>query len=150
MNKKILQECPMCGGNLKVRELYCPGCHIRIEGNFEPQKSRLLYLSRKELEFVELFVRVRGNIKEVEKVLGVSYPTVRGMLDSTIKSMGYSVKRRIDAKRRMEIIERLEKGEISAEKASELIKEGEISNEYSHDGSPDMGTAGNTEMEEDK
>ncbi len=130
MKKKILLECPICSGNLQVRVLYCPSCNIRIEGSFEPQKSRLLYLSRKELEFVELFIRVRGNIKEVEKALGISYPTVRGMLDSIIKNMGFSVKSPVSPKRRLEIIEHLEKGEISAEKAAELLKTG---SEEEHD-----------------
>jgi hypothetical protein len=79
-------------------------------------------LTRKDLEFIELFVRLRGNIKEVEKVLGVSYPTVRGMLDSVIKNLGYSVGRPVDAKKRIEIIEKVSKGELSAEKAAELLK----------------------------
>lgn len=121
-NKRVLQECPMCSGTLQVRELYCPRCRIRIQGDFEPPQSRLLSLSRKELEFIELFVRLRGNIKEVEKVLGVSYPTVRGMIDEVIKNLGYTVAKQPDAEKRMEIIERVSKGELSAERAAELLK----------------------------
>jgi len=120
--KRILQECPMCNGALQVRELYCPRCRIRIQGDFEPPHSRLLSLSRKELEFVELFVRLRGNIKEVEKALGVSYPTVRGMLDGVIKSLGYAEGKPLDAEKRMEIIEKVSKGELDADKAAELLK----------------------------
>ena len=71
--KRLLQECPLCSGTLQVRELYCPRCRIRIQGDFEPPHSRLLSLGRKELEFIELFVRLRGNIKEVEKALGQFY-----------------------------------------------------------------------------
>ena len=122
MEKKLLHECPVCGGSLRVRVLQCPGCQTRIEGNFEPNASPIFYLSGKELEFVELFVKVRGNIKEVEKALGISYPTVRGMLDSIIRSMGYQVKRTPDTKKRMEIIERLEKSQIDAAQAAELLK----------------------------
>lgn len=121
--KRILHECPLCSGTLLVRELYCPRCRIRIQGDFEPPHSRLLSLSRKELEFVELFVRLRGNIKEAEKALGVSYPTVRAMLDSVIKNLGYTVAKPIAAEKRMEIIEKVGKGELSAEKAAELLKE---------------------------
>ena len=121
-NKRVLQECPMCSGTLQVRELYCPRCRIRIQGDFEPPQSRLLSLSRKELEFIELFVRLRGNIKEVEKVLGVSYPTVRGMIDEVIKNLGYTVAKQPDAEKRMEIIEKVSKGELSAERAAELLK----------------------------
>jgi hypothetical protein len=120
--KRILQECPTCNGSLQVRELYCPRCRIRIQGDFEPPNSRLLSLSRKEVEFVELFVRLRGNIKEVEKALGVSYPTVRGMLDGVIKSLGYTVEKPLDAEKRMEIIEKVSRGELNAEKAAELLR----------------------------
>lgn len=121
-NKRILQECPMCSGTLQVRELYCPRCRIRIQGDFEPPHSRLLSLGRRELEFIELFVRLRGNIKEVEKALGVSYPTVRGMLDGVIKNLGYTVGKQLDAEKRMEIIEKVNRGELSAERAAELLK----------------------------
>ncbi|MBA7513970.1 hypothetical protein ES705_05988 [subsurface metagenome] len=122
MEKKLLHDCPVCGKNLRVRVLQCPGCQTRIEGNFKPNASPIFYLSGKELEFVELFIKVRGNIKEVEKALGISYPTVRGMLDSIPRTMGYQVKRTPDAKKRMEIIERLEKGQIDAAQAAELLK----------------------------
>ena len=121
-NKRILRECPMCSATLQVRELYCPRCRIRIQGDFEPPSSRLLSLGRKQLEFIELFVRSRGNIKEVEKVLGVSYPTVRGMLDGVIRNLGYSVGKQPDAEKRMEIIEKVSKGQLSAERAAELLK----------------------------
>jgi hypothetical protein len=121
-NKRILQECPICRGTLQVRELYCPRCRIRIQGDFEPPHSRLLSLSRKELDFIELFIRLRGNIKEVEKALGVSYPTVRGMLDGVIQNLGYKVGKQPDAEKRMEIIEKVSKGELSAERAAELLK----------------------------
>ena len=124
MERKLLQECPVCGSPLYVRVLECPSCHTRIEGKFAPPHSSLFYLSKKELDFVELFVRVRGNIKEVEKALGVSYPTVRGILDRVIEKMGYPVKHESDTKRRTEILEKLEKGEISPEEAAQLISSG--------------------------
>jgi len=123
MDRKLLQECPVCGGALKVRVLQCTSCHTRIEGSFEPPQSRILYLQKKDLEFVELFVRLRGNIKEMEKALGVSYPTVRGMLDGVIEKLGYSAARGLDQRKRTEIIDRLEKGEISASEAASLLKE---------------------------
>jgi hypothetical protein len=125
MEKRLLQDCPVCGSTLQVQVLQCPSCKTRIEGSFEPPPSRIFYLSKKDLEFIETFVRLRGNIKEMEKALGVSYPTVRGMLDGVIERMGYPVRRGVDAKRRGEIIDQLEKGEISAERAAELLKTGE-------------------------
>ncbi len=123
MAKKILQECPLCGNTLRLKVLQCPSCAIRIEGNFDPPHSRIFHLSYKDLDFIELFVKLRGNIKEVEKALRVSYPTVRGMLDSVIRKMGYPVKGKVDKKRRIEIIDQLEKGTITAEKAARLLQE---------------------------
>ena len=125
MERKLLQDCPVCGSTLKVQVLQCPSCNTRIEGSFEPPQSRILYLSKKDLDFVEIFVRVRGNIKEMEKALGVSYPTVRGMLDGVIEKMGYPARRNVDPKKRKEIIDRLEKGEISADEAASLLKAGD-------------------------
>jgi len=122
MERKLLQDCPVCGSALKVQVLHCPACHTRIEGDFEPPQSRILYLSKKDLDFVEIFVRVRGNIKEMEKALGVSYPTVRGLLDGIIEKMGYPSRRNVDAGKRKEIIDRLEKGEITADEAATMLK----------------------------
>lgn len=129
MEKRLLQDCPVCGGSLKVHVLQCPSCHTRIEGDFEPAQSRILYLSKKDLDFVEIFVRVRGNIKEMEKALGVSYPTVRGMLDAVIEKMGYPARRSVDSRKRKEIIDRLERGEISADQAADMLKSGESGEE---------------------
>jgi hypothetical protein len=128
MEKRMLQECPICNSTLRLKVLQCPSCGIRIEGNFDPPHSRIFYLSHKDLDFIELFVKLRGNIKEVEKALGISYPTVRGMLDSVIHKMGYPVKGEIDKKRRIEIIEQLEKGKIDAEKAARLLQQEEEEN----------------------
>lgn len=121
----MLDACPVCGHSLNVRVFQCASCHTRIEGTFDPPHSKFLLLSKKDLEFAELFIRLRGNIKEVEKHLGVSYPTVRSMLDQVIERMGYPVRDDIDKKRRMEIIDQLEKGSISAEKAAQLLKSGD-------------------------
>ena len=83
-----------------------------------------MYLSSKDLEFVELFLRVRGNIREVEKAMGISYPTVRNMLDAVNEKMGYPpVRKQVETEKRREIIHSLEQGEISADKAIGLLNE---------------------------
>jgi hypothetical protein len=125
MEKRILQECPLCKTTLKVRVLQCPACETKIEGTFDPPLSKIFSLSARDIDFIELFVRVRGNIKEMEKALGLSYPTVRSMLDRVIERLGYPVKESFDKKRRLEIIAQLESGKITAEKAAEMIRSGE-------------------------
>jgi hypothetical protein len=93
-----------------------------MENEFE--LSKFAALPKEQLHFIEIFLKCRGNIKEVEKELGISYPTVRGKLDEIISSLGYTTtkKTEMDKKR---IVSMLEKGEITAEEAIQLIKEGE-------------------------
>lgn len=122
MVKKQLHDCPVCGTGLRVKVLACPSCRTRIEGDFSPPASRLLSLGREELEFVEIFVRARGSIKEVEKILGISYPTVRGKLDDVIGKLGYKVTiQSADPGKRREILDRLEAGEINAADAARQL-----------------------------
>ncbi|NQT57516.1 MAG: DUF2089 domain-containing protein [Bacteroidetes bacterium] len=122
MKKKQLHDCPICGSELRVKVLACPSCRTKIEGDFSPPESRLFSLSREDLEFVEMFVQSRGSIKEMEKALGVSYPTVRGMLDSVIGKLGYAVDRGVAPDKRKEILDRLDKGELTAGEATKLLK----------------------------
>ena len=65
---------------------------------------------------------VPGNIKEVEKELGISYPTVRSKLDGVIKKLGYETGADEQAAKREEILKALENGEITAEQALAQLK----------------------------
>ena len=120
MAYKIITKCPVCSSNLIVERLKCKKCGTTIENDFE--LSRLNYLKSDQLKFIEVFLACRGNIKDVEKELGISYPTVRAKLDEVIAAMGFSVERKpqIDS---TDVIDRLEKGEITAEEAVNLLKE---------------------------
>ena len=129
MEKRILQECPLCKTTQKVRVLQCPSCQTKIEGTFDPPLSKMFTLSTRDVDFIELFVRVRGNIKEMEKALGLSYPRVRSMLDGVIERLGYPVRESFDKKRRQEIIAQLETGKITADRAAELISSGDTGEE---------------------
>ena len=122
MKKKQLHDCPVCGSELRVKVLACPSCRTKIEGDFSPPESKLFSLSREDLEFVEMFVQSRGSIKEMEKALSVSYPTVRGMLDSVIGKLGYTVGRGVAPDKRKDILDRLDKGELSVGEATKLLK----------------------------
>ena len=68
-------ECPVTGEPLEVTRLECPTSGVVIEGRFQPNEFALL--PEEQLEFMRIFIKVRGNLKEVERVLGLSYPTVR-------------------------------------------------------------------------
>jgi hypothetical protein len=86
---KMPGSCPVCGGKLDITSLSCRNCSTAITGRFE--SCRFCRLSPEHLSFVEVFVKNRGNIKEIERELGISYPTVRNRLDQVIAALGYSV-----------------------------------------------------------
>lgn len=124
---KMPSRCPVCSGELTVARLRCRHCETTIEGNFEV--SKFSRLSKEHLEFVEIFLKSRGNIKEVERELGISYPTVRGRLDAVLEALGYRVEpaaaeetNRAKQTKRKEILDQLNRGEISSEEAVKLLK----------------------------
>ncbi|MDR2822029.1 MAG: DUF2089 domain-containing protein [Acholeplasmatales bacterium] len=89
MKKYVIDKCPICGKELVVTKLYCKSCDTTVSGDFE--FSKLSKLSKENLFFIELFVKNQGNIKLVEKEMGVSYPTVKKYLEDAIESLGYKV-----------------------------------------------------------
>ena len=146
-------QCPICGhDHLVVTRLTCPSCGSALEGAFEPASAaateggarrsgplaptargeargearfgRLARLSDEQLEFVEVFLRCRGVIKNVEDMLGVSYPTVRGRLNAVLEALGLATddnplaeQRRV----RREILDDLSNGRITIEEAHKLL-----------------------------
>lgn len=120
MTYKVITNCPVCNNTMKITKLHCSHCQTTIENEFE--LSKLASLSKEQLEFVEVFLTCRGNIKEVEKELGISYPTVRGKLSDIISSLGYEQKKKneVDEKK---VVTMLENGEITLEEAIKLLKE---------------------------
>ncbi|MDI6601822.1 MAG: DUF2089 family protein [Thermoanaerobacteraceae bacterium] len=74
----VVGNCPFCGEDLNITKLSCLNCGIVIEGKFE--LGFLNKLNYEQINFVVEFIRCRGNIKEMEKRLGVSNPTVRSKL----------------------------------------------------------------------
>lgn len=120
--RKVISQCPVCGGELKVTRLKCEECETVIENDFV--LSKFDYLSGEELYFTETFIRCRGNIKEVEKELKISYPTVRAKLDAIIKKLGYEDEARQDEEmmKREAVLKALEQGEITVEEAIRQLK----------------------------
>lgn len=76
---RIPHRCPSCGGSLKVQQLSCPACTTRVEGEFP--LCPVCSLEEEDRALLDLFLRVRGNAKGVERALGISYPTVRARLE---------------------------------------------------------------------
>ncbi len=81
--RKVLESCPTCGGPLTITEVRCEVCATEVRSQYQP--CPFCRLSPEQMNFALLFVQSRGNLTEMEKVLGISYPTIRGKLDEIIK-----------------------------------------------------------------
>jgi hypothetical protein len=127
MPREALGKCPVCGQNTEVTAINCNECGTRIEGHF--QLCRFCRLTEEQKSFIETFVKCRGNIKEVEKELGISYPTVKNRLEDAANALGYnsstdySYNGTDDNGRRREILDQLESGELTVEDALDLLKD---------------------------
>ena len=127
MPREALGKCPVCGQNTEVTAISCNECGTRIEGHF--QLCRFCRLTEEQKSFIETFVKCRGNIKEVEKELGISYPTVKNKLEDAANALGYnnspgySYIEPDDGSRRREILDQLESGELTVEDALDMLKD---------------------------
>jgi hypothetical protein len=126
--RPLILKCPSCNGDLAVSKLHCHACEIAIEGDFGI--PALLRLNRAQLDFVGVFLKNRGNIREVERELGVSYPTVRARLDEVLDAIGFNLATKADddhdddPARRRAVLEQLSAGKISPEEAMRALSGG--------------------------
>ena len=112
-------RCPVTGEPLEVTRLRGPNSGVVIEGQFIPNEFALL--DRENLDYLRLFVKVRGNLKEVERMLGVSYPTVRARFEQMLRALGYEAPEPAGDSR-SDVLARLERGEITAEEATRSLQ----------------------------
>lgn len=123
MKKRLLGICPVCGGSLQVTELSCRTCETKIKGEFP--LSKFDALSSDLQEFALVFIKNAGNIKGVEKDMGISYPTVKKNLAELIKNLGYESKDILPEEKmtREEILAALRRKEIDFDEAQKMLKE---------------------------
>ena len=139
----VIATCPVCSGELTIARLHCRSCGTALEGEFGV--GRFGRLDREQLSLLESFLRSRGNLKEMERELGISYPTVRGRVDALIRSLGLADGAGVDADEefgagfaedfadepdgddvaaeRRAILERLARKEMSADDAAAALRE---------------------------
>ncbi len=109
------------GQPMVVERVRLPGKNIVVEGSFElPQLARL---SMEDQVFITAFVRSHGSIKEMEQVFGVSYPTIKARLTRIANSLPFVESNPTPS--RTEILDRLQRGEISAEDAIRELENSE-------------------------
>jgi hypothetical protein len=142
MPHDVIATCPVCSGELQITRLHCRACGTALEGEFGV--GRFGRLDRDQLALLESFLRSRGNLKEMERELGISYPTVRGRVDALVRALGFGEAEAdvpgddetwaMDeaaeatasadvARERRAILERLARKEIGAEEAATALRQ---------------------------
>jgi hypothetical protein len=134
----VIATCPVCSDELTITRLHCRSCGTALEGEFGV--GRFGRLDREQMGLLESFLRSRGNLKEMERELGISYPTVRGRVDALVRALGLadgstSADADLDedndvdvpddadaATERREILERLARKEIGADEAAAALR----------------------------
>jgi len=146
MPHDVISTCPVCAGELAITRLHCRSCGTTLEGDFSV--GRFGRLSREQLALLESFLRSRGNLRDMERELGLSYPTVRSRVEALVRSLGFGPRSdgdepasdAVDAsaaaadaavaaedaarilEARQQILERLARHEIDAEDAADQIR----------------------------
>ena len=138
MAHDVIATCPVCSDELTITRLHCGNCGTALEGEFGV--GRFGRLNREQLDLLESFLRSRGNLKEMERELGISYPTVRGRIDALVRSLGLADGPRDEstgedepivaddvnaadvAAERRAVLERLARKELSAEEAAAELR----------------------------
>jgi len=127
----VISTCPVCSSELAVTRLRCRSCGTTLEGDFSV--GRFGRLNRDQLALLESFLRSRGNLRDMERELGISYPTVRSRVEQLVRSLGFGPRGDDEATdeagagqgapaSRQEILERLARHEIGAEEAALAIR----------------------------
>ena len=138
MAHDVIATCPVCSGELAVTRLRCGQCGTTIEGEFAV--GRFGRLGKDQLVVLESFLRSRGNLRDMERELGISYPTVRARVEALVRALGFGPRDGAPddeppeppatpvptdddiARGRREILERLARHELSAEDAATAIR----------------------------
>jgi hypothetical protein len=87
MPHDVISTCPVCSGELAVTRLHCRSCGTTLEGEFSV--GRFGRLTREQLLLLESFLRSRGNLRDMERELGISYPTVRSRVEALVRALGF-------------------------------------------------------------
>jgi hypothetical protein len=136
MPHDVISTCPVCASELAVTRLHCRSCGTTLEGEFSV--GRFGRLTKEQLLLLESFLRSRGNLRDMERELGISYPTVRSRVEALVRALGFGPRDGDESSQdepavsaagdagaaasRQEILERLARREIGAEDAAAAIR----------------------------
>jgi hypothetical protein len=113
--RNVPRSCPVCGGRLALTRLSCPDCETELSGVFG--SCDFCSLDADDREMLRVFLRSRGNTKELERHLGVSYPTARSRFDRLLARVGIEAESEPEPADRLELLEALSRGDIDVGEA---------------------------------
>lgn len=111
------RHCPVCHDDLAVTRLACRSCGTELSGTFAT--CACCGLDEEDRALLEVFVTSRGNMKEVERRLGVSYATARSRIDQLAERL-YP---RPGPTTQLQVLEALARGEIDVDTALKAFDE---------------------------
>ncbi|MBK8458969.1 MAG: DUF2089 domain-containing protein [Micropruina sp.] len=115
-----LAECPVCAGQLITTRLGCHTCGTEVAGEFT--SCDFCALDDKETELLRVFLASRGNLREVEKHLGVSYPTARLRFSQLLGKLGLAPEPEVPSQlTREQILSEVAAGALAPEEAATLL-----------------------------
>jgi hypothetical protein len=109
-------RCPSCGGGMHVEKLCCDSCGTAVQGHYRP--CPVCSLDAEARALFDLFMASRGNLKDVQRSLGVSYPTARQRVEEMFQQLEQPSPR----PRALEVLKKLRAGEISVDEAEKLLR----------------------------
>ena len=112
------RSCPVCGERLALTRLSCPECETELSGAFEA--CDFCSLESDEREMLRVFLQSRGNMKELERHLGVSYPTARARFDKLLQRLDLEPSE--EPSERLSLLESLSRGEIDVTEALDRLE----------------------------
>jgi len=113
-------NCPVCSARLATTRLTCPSCSTELSGSFT--SCEFCVLTNDDRDVLRVFLSSRGNMKELERHLGVSYPTARARFDALLSKIGIDRPAAAPAPSRVELMEQVARGEIDIEEALQRLE----------------------------
>jgi hypothetical protein len=119
------RDCPVCGERLAVTRLGCPGCGTELSGRFA--SCPYCGLGEADRQLLRVFLVSRGNMKELERFLGVSYPTARQRFADLLARLGFEAPAAATADAgptevdREDVLRRLAAGDLGVDEAADLL-----------------------------